>query len=198
MATNQRGKEKEILKAATIVFSDKGFHNANMGEIAQRAGIGKGTIYEYFKNKEDLFFQMADFNLEHYIASLNDRVQSAVGFDEKFHGFIDFHYELVNRNMKLADFLFKSEQISLKAETKKKVADVLFNARARAVGIIADILRIGQQEGKIRDIDREFTADILINMILGCCGRHATRKQRDEGFALEKEKLMSMIMEGIG
>lgn len=198
MSINQRGKGKDILKAATTIFTNKGFHNANMGEIAQHAGIGKGTIYEYFKNKEDLFVQMVAFNIKDYIISLNKQVDLAADFEGKLNRFIDFHYELVKRNMKLLDFLFQSEHISLRAETKKLVADVLFSARAQVVGIIDDILRIGQQEVKVRDIDREFAADIIINMIFGCCDRRATCKGKYDGFALEKEKLMSMIMKGIG
>ena len=49
--SREKGKREDILKAATEVFGSKGFYLANMIDIAERAGIGKATIYEYFKSK---------------------------------------------------------------------------------------------------------------------------------------------------
>ena len=46
---------KRILTAAGDVFSEYGFHETLVDEIAKRAGLGKGTIYRYFKNKKELF-----------------------------------------------------------------------------------------------------------------------------------------------
>ncbi len=48
-------KRQEIMHAALILFSDKGFESASMAQVAVKAGIGKGTIYEYFNTKEELF-----------------------------------------------------------------------------------------------------------------------------------------------
>ncbi|NLU48034.1 MAG: helix-turn-helix transcriptional regulator [Syntrophomonadaceae bacterium] len=49
------GKREAIIQAALQVFSEKGYHNARMEEVATVAGIGKGTIYEYFDSKLQLF-----------------------------------------------------------------------------------------------------------------------------------------------
>ncbi len=54
-------KRKEILKAALVVFSQKGFHKTSMNDIAQKAEIGKGTLYDYFKSKDELFLSLLDF-----------------------------------------------------------------------------------------------------------------------------------------
>lgn len=51
-------RPEEILDAAMRVFCGRGFHKANLEEVAREAGISKGTIYLYFKNKEDLFIAM--------------------------------------------------------------------------------------------------------------------------------------------
>jgi len=48
-------REREILAAAKKIFFEKGFKNAPMEEIARKAGVSKGTVYLYFKNKEDLY-----------------------------------------------------------------------------------------------------------------------------------------------
>lgn len=48
-------KKEQIMEAALQIFSAKGFHLAKIEDIAQEAGVGKGTVYEYFESKEDLF-----------------------------------------------------------------------------------------------------------------------------------------------
>jgi AcrR family transcriptional regulator len=48
-------KRRQIMDGARIVFLEQGFDAASMGEIARRAGVSKGTLYVYFKSKEDLF-----------------------------------------------------------------------------------------------------------------------------------------------
>ena len=56
MAFNQEGKKEQIIVAAMILFAKKGFAKTSVADIAKEAGIGKGTTYEYFKGKEQLFF----------------------------------------------------------------------------------------------------------------------------------------------
>ena len=49
-------RRQSIVQAAIEVFSKNNFRNSNISEIAQKANVAEGTIYQYFKNKEDLFF----------------------------------------------------------------------------------------------------------------------------------------------
>ena len=53
--TDQEQKRKDILAASVQVFAEKGFHAAGIADIAQKLGMGHGTFYRYFKNKEDIF-----------------------------------------------------------------------------------------------------------------------------------------------
>ncbi|UCH21897.1 MAG: TetR/AcrR family transcriptional regulator [Deltaproteobacteria bacterium] len=71
-------KKDQIIGAAAQVFAQKGFAGAVMAEIAATAGIGKGTIYEYFNSKEDLFFAVFEW-LSHKIASAATVRISALG-----------------------------------------------------------------------------------------------------------------------
>lgn len=59
-------KKREILQAAYEVFSKKGFHNASVSDIAHEAGIAKGSIYDYFHSKDDLFLSLLDFVLAEF------------------------------------------------------------------------------------------------------------------------------------
>ena len=63
-------KSKMLLKAATSIFSQKGYHKATMLEISEKAGVAEGTIYEYFKNKRDLLFSIPGKKFEVYRKTL--------------------------------------------------------------------------------------------------------------------------------
>ena len=60
-AQHAADKKSRITKAAVMVFAHKGYANATVADIAARAEIGKGTIYEYFASKEDLFFAVFEW-----------------------------------------------------------------------------------------------------------------------------------------
>ena len=51
-------RRESTLRAAIEVFSQKGFKSASISEIAEKAGVATGTVYQYFRNKEDLFFSI--------------------------------------------------------------------------------------------------------------------------------------------
>ena len=56
-ATIERGNKRPLLvEAATRVFAEKGYASTRVADIAVRAGVGKGTVYEYFASKEELLF----------------------------------------------------------------------------------------------------------------------------------------------
>ncbi len=54
-------KKEEILKSAVMVFGSKGFHRTRVSDIAETAGVAKGTVYEYFANKEALFVEASSY-----------------------------------------------------------------------------------------------------------------------------------------
>ena len=57
-------KRTQIIEAATRLFARRGYAGANISQIAAEAGIGKGTIYEYFASKEDLFFAVFEWYMQ--------------------------------------------------------------------------------------------------------------------------------------
>ena len=67
-------KKRQILQAAIGVFAKTGLANAKMSQIAQAAGIGKGTIYEYFSSKEELFWKAFEVYMEEVEKGLEKRL----------------------------------------------------------------------------------------------------------------------------
>lgn len=77
IAVNKDQKRKAIVIAAADVFALTGYHVATIQEIATHAGIGKGTVYEYFTSKEELFLAVYDDWMSEYEQTIRERVISA-------------------------------------------------------------------------------------------------------------------------
>ena len=76
-------KRKEIAKSTCSLFIEKGYVNISISEIAKNAQIGKGTVYEYFKNKEDIVFELMSCLQDNYDNKLKDKLSKTSDIKEK-------------------------------------------------------------------------------------------------------------------
>jgi AcrR family transcriptional regulator len=72
-------RKQEIIRAASRVFAQKGYASTRMIEVAEAAGVGKGTIYEYFRSKEALFFAVFESMMAASAATLAQAGESVNG-----------------------------------------------------------------------------------------------------------------------
>src|SRR6516225_5792547 len=77
------GKRERILDAAVHVFAEKGFYGAKVSEIAREAGVADGTIYLYFKSKDDLLISLFEDRMAQINANLREALESAPGAVER-------------------------------------------------------------------------------------------------------------------
>ena len=71
---NKEEKKAKILEASIRVFSKKGLNNTKISDIAEYAAIGKGTIYEYFKSKDEIFTASFSFHIEKFEENISRRL----------------------------------------------------------------------------------------------------------------------------
>lgn len=86
-------KEKRILKAAEKVFSRKGYMQATLDEIIQIADTGKGTVYKYYKNKENLFYTLVNGKNQKLLKKMENIIQEYPDFS---HRFAEYTYALIH------------------------------------------------------------------------------------------------------
>jgi TetR/AcrR family fatty acid metabolism transcriptional regulator len=103
---SKAGKRELILRAAVKVFSSKGYHNTRMEEIAATAGIGKGTIYEYFSSKLQLFQAMLEGSLQYYFELLNQESFKRMPLQERLRVLIEAHCRFSLEKKDLTRILF--------------------------------------------------------------------------------------------
>lgn len=141
-----RGDKRErILDAAVRVFASKSFYTATVAEIAREAGVADGTIYLYFKNKDDLLISL----FEERMAEINAGIEAAIEpWDaplDKLRAFILHHLREVERRPDLAEVLI----VELRQSTKlmKEYEAAAFRAYLQ---ILSAILQQGIEDGSVR------------------------------------------------
>ena len=142
-----RGGEKRdrILRAAVEIFSRKGFFNSKVSEIARAASVADGTIYLYFRNKDDLLISLFEEKMGEVVADVRRRIADGGNSLEKLKIFIENHMDLLEREAGLVEVL----QVELRQSTKflKNYTPVKF---FEYLEVISDILEEGKREGVLR------------------------------------------------
>jgi len=126
------------------VFAERGFHSATVAEIARGAGVADGTIYLYFKGKDDLLLRLFDEKMTELVAEVKAALDQQTGAPGKLRRFIQLHLALVERNPDLASVLIVELRQSaqfLKAADRQKLAAY--------VDLIAEVVREGQERGEL-------------------------------------------------
>lgn len=139
----------DILKGAGIVFSQKGFHGAKMDEIAKEAGVGKGTIYGYFKSKETLFQELIKYALEEYKEGMEKALSCEGNCRDKIINLFKFHGYFLSKYIDITQ-IFVNQQGLLSKKLKKDIME----DKIELLKIVEKVLEEGKIKGELRkDLD---------------------------------------------
>lgn len=139
------GKSEAILRAAAKVFARSGYFNAKVSEVAKTAGVADGTVYLYFKNKDDLLTSIFSWAMEEFIASAREELSRAADPREKLRRFAQLHFSLFERERDIA-IVF---QIELRHSTKF-MEQFSTTYLAEYLQILRSIIEEGQLAGIFR------------------------------------------------
>lgn len=156
-------KKQQIMLAAEKLFSTRRFHELTLDDVAHEAKVGKGTIYLYFENKDDLFFQTATSGLEE-LCELLKRVPQNVSFlkallaaCKQISDFFEERHQLFR--------MMNDEDIRL-CFTRDSIRERWLKKRKLLEATVAAIMQRGIEEGQIRgDIHVEVLANYLLGML---------------------------------
>lgn len=156
-----------IIQAAIEVFSRNNFANSTISEIAGKANVAEGTIYKYFKNKEDLFFSIPVEKTKEFCRELELHSQGIDGSLNKIKKFIWYYLYFFKTNPKYARTLMLEMRIS-----KNFVKHAAYRSFKPFTSGILDIIQEGQRAGVIR---KNANVYLLRQMILGVLEHMVTR-----------------------
>ncbi|MDI6872674.1 TetR/AcrR family transcriptional regulator [Candidatus Solincola sp.] len=159
-------REKQIKEAALALFSQKGFHNTTVTEISEAAGLGKGTIYWYWKSKEELAFSLVEDMLSAFHSLLEEAVDWEGGFREKFDRLMEEVTRLYYLEKEHCRLLWKfraDRHYIFDQEYVRKVTSYYLGMRKA----IAALARQGMEEGVLRRMDPEKLALAMLGTAEG-------------------------------
>ncbi len=156
-----RGEEKYrmILNAAKQVFAMEGFYNSKVSEIAREAHVADGTIYLYFKNKDDILISLFEEELNGIITTVKEKLQDIEDPREQLIKFCDNHLSIVESDRALAEVI----QVELR-QSNKFMREYKNKHFLAYLNIIADIITHGQEQGVFKDT---LKPDICSRVIFG-------------------------------
>lgn len=182
---------KAIVDAAVSTFSWVDFHEATMRDIAERAGVGLGTIYHYFHSKEQLLYWVLEAKSREFTAALNEHLAGVSGTFERLTEATRFILRTYEQDPELAWLSYVALPL------KGWVEQPGFNAVRDHARILRKIIEDGQAAGDVRfDID----ARLMTRFYFGGLGRvimHWIVGGRSYSLEDESDGLTLLILRGI-
>jgi uroporphyrinogen-III synthase len=168
------GKRERIIEAASGLFGGRDLASVRMEEVAARAGVAKGTIYLYFRSKENLYFSILAARLSLLLDALDQ------AFREEEDPRVRLRKFLVHSSMfllKYPDFfrMMRKEELCFAGAFSASEGEVE-PLRARLRDLLRNLLARGMEAGRIRKMPMEMTADLVFGALEG-----TVRRCLDEG-----------------
>jgi TetR/AcrR family fatty acid metabolism transcriptional regulator len=190
---NKDSKYKRILEAAVKIFARQGFHQSTIAQIAKEAGVADGTIYLYFKNKDDILVQFFNFKAKQVFDCFRREVARGAGCAEKLGNLVRAHLGEFQRDPDMAIvYEVETHQSSRLAEEQIREMAKLYQ------DILAEIVEQGQQEGFIR---RDIYVGLVKRFILGAVEETIgswLHSGRSYDLVALADPLVDLLIRGIG
>lgn len=151
----------EILDAARKVFAKKGFSESTMDEIAEAAGLAKGTLYLYFESKRNVYLKTLQLGKSELLEQVKTNMQVAQGLRAKVRSLIATRVKYAEENRDFYKiYLTEFSNVIHPAAINKKFRDLDLNQ----VRTLQDVLREGMERDEIRQVNLEAAAFAINDM----------------------------------
>ena len=177
----QRTKKKVILKSTLELIADKGFHGMSMSDLAKHAGISPGTVYVYYKSKDDLIV-----DLFHVI-----RLEMEEAILHEFNSSLDLHFQYNLLTSNLIKYYLKNKHAFLFMEQfyLSPFMEHVFEAfSGKVVDSFKEIYSKGLQEGVFKNLPLEVMTSLIYGPIVSL-----VRKHHNNLFQINDETISQII-----
>jgi TetR/AcrR family fatty acid metabolism transcriptional regulator len=185
-------KRDAILKAATQVFARRGFFNSQVADVARAAGIAAGTVYLYFRSKDELLVSIFERTMRETLAEGEAAITQVKDPRERLRRIARLHLERMGRDRDLA-IVF---QVELRQSTKfmERFSSTYLRDY---LGIIRDTIADGQRTGVFR---QTFSPTTAAKVLFGALDEMATNwilTQRNYPLAAQADEVIDFFLNGV-
>ncbi len=186
-------KHQKIMQAAVKVFAEKGFFNSRISEIAKEANVADGTIYLYFKNKDDILISLFEKEFGKFVEEMRQKMEEEKDPLQKIRKFAEAHLAIVATRQDLAEVLGVEVR-----QSSKFMKEYINQPFIEYLNIIRSIVIEGQEKGLIR---KGLTPGIVKRAFFGALDEMARywilSTQKKHGIHEAAEQISEIFIQGM-
>jgi len=185
-------KREAILRAAIKVFAGKGYFNSKVADIASEAGIADGTVYLYFKSKDEILHSIFDRAMAEFISEGKKEIAEIKEADKRLHRIAELHLERLGADRDLA-IVF---QVELRGSTKF-MEEFSAAGFAEYLSIIHQAIEDGQRSGVFR---KDLNATVCSKILFGALDEMVTNwilSKKDYALAPLADEVLKVFFGGV-
>jgi AcrR family transcriptional regulator len=175
MSSVAEARHQQILEAAAVCFGRRGFHQATMQDICSEVGLSPGSVYRYFRSKEDLITALVEADRAKHIA----RIEAVRAQEDVFAAMQTLADETLG-SLNDPELSLLHAEIGAEIHRNPTVKEVVRNANAAILDSLAETLRLAQQRGAIDpELEPRATAELLVAVVDGLSMRKSLFPEGD-------------------
>lgn len=191
---NSTGKKELIMDAAMELFAKKGYHNTKMIDIAKNAGIGKGTIYEYFSSKENLFIEIIESTIFSFCQQF-DHFDNEDTSNNKLCNYLQFEYNNIKTRGK-SFFTIISIIMNSELNKNQSIHNIFQKFHEFRFNIIKEIIEDGITKKEFKQVNPNTAAIAAlgaVNFFIALENQHHHPCHLKESLSTEKVDITELV-----
>ena len=166
--TTRGDKRLRLVTAATAVFAETGYASTRVADIAERAGVGKGTVYEYFSSKEELLFAVFESINADISSRMNDALAAGGSSEEQLHNLLRLGAEVISEQVDLQPVILDFWAASRGKEFEETYRRAVVASYSLFRNLVSDFIREEQNRGGFKtSVDAESLAAVVVATVDG-------------------------------
>ncbi len=186
-------KRDRILRAAVKVFARKGFYASRVNEIASAAGVADGTIYLYFKSKDEILTSLFEDRITRLLGLLREECARCEGAPDRVRRLVEFQLGLLEGERDLA------EVITVNLRQSSRLLKQYANRRfTEYLDLMASVIAEGQRTGELRDdVSPRIVARALFGGLDGIAMTWALGNGESGGLRRAASQFADVLLDGL-
>lgn len=190
------GRRRDILATAERLFSEKGFFKTSMVEIAEEAEFAIGTVYHFFRSKEDMYISLIEAKMEEFAALMDARVAAGATATEKVRAVIRTKLEYFERNRNFFR-IYVSEWSGFEWTIKSAFGERCWKRYQAQLDLVTDIMRLGLRRGEFRVVDPAEAAYALHGMLNSTIYLWILQAKPSGALVTKSDMLLTLFVHGV-
>lgn len=187
----QERRRAEILDAATAVFSERGFAAADVQEVADKTGVGKGTVYRYFPSKDELFLSAVDHGMRNLKTAVDAAVATAKQPMARIAEGVRAYLTFFDEHPEIVELLVQE-----RAHFRDRKTPTYFVHREANMGPWRDLFRELIRAGTVRELPVEQIIEVISDLLYGTMfTNHFTGRKKSPG--RQCEDVLDILFRGL-